>query len=68
MAIAVVIKTEDPEGPRFLGKRFTIDHILDPRYHPRRFNGSWISGSKLSQKTMTFSYSCYKNGVVILQV
>ena len=44
VAVAVKIKTPPEEGPRVLGERLTINHILDPRYYPRSFNGSWISG------------------------
>ena len=42
--VAVKIKTPEEEGPRVVGDRITIHHILSPNYRPRNFNGSWISG------------------------
>lgn len=46
VAIAVKIKTPPEEGPRVLGDRITLNHILNPNYRPRYFNGSWISGKE----------------------
>ena len=45
VAISVVILTPEDLGPRVKGTRFTINHILDHKLLPRRFNGSWISGT-----------------------
>ena len=28
------------------GIKFAIEHILDPKFIPRPFNGSWISGDE----------------------
>ena len=50
VAIAVKIKTPPEEGPRVLGDRISVSHILNPDYRPRHFNGSWISG-KIFKKT-----------------
>ena len=44
VAISVQIMTPPEEGPRVLGDRITVSHILNPDYRPRYFNGSWISG------------------------
>ena len=44
VAVAVKIKTPPEEGPRVLGDRISLNHILNPHYRPRHFNGSWISG------------------------
>ena len=44
VAISVQIMTPPEEGPRVLGDRITVSHILNPDYRPRHFNGSWISG------------------------
>ena len=44
VAIAVYIKTPEDKGPRVIGDRFQVDHLINPKYHPRSFNGSWISG------------------------
>ena len=55
VAIAVKIKTPPEEGPRVLGDRISVSHILNPDYRPRHFNGSWISG-KIFEK---FSYKKY---------
>ena len=46
VALAVVIRTPKDIGPRYTGDRITINHILDPKYYPRHFNGSWISGKR----------------------
>ena len=53
VAIAVKIKTPPEEGPRVLGDRITVSHILNPAYRPRHFNGSWISG-KTSKYFLNF--------------
>ena len=53
VAIAVKIKTPPEEGPRVLGDRITVSHILNPAYRPRHFNGSWISG-KMSKYFLNF--------------
>jgi len=36
--------TPPDTGPRVKGERFTIRSILDKKYMPRKFNGTWISG------------------------
>ena len=46
VAVSVVILTPEDDGPRVKGRRFAIEHILDPEFVPRRFNGTWISGTK----------------------
>lgn len=46
VAVSVVILTPPPEEPRVKGTRFGIQHILDHRFNPPPFNGSWISGKK----------------------
>ena len=46
VAVSVKILTPPEEGPRVLGDRITINHILNPNYRPRNFNGSWISGKE----------------------
>ena len=46
VAVSVKIMTPPEEGPRVLGDRITINHILNPNYRPRNFNGSWISGKE----------------------
>ena len=48
VAISVWIKTPEDEGPRVVGDRITINHLLDPKYMPRHFNGSWISGNYIN--------------------
>ena len=53
VAIAVKIKTPPEEGPRVLGDRISVSHILNPDYRPRHFNGSWISGK-------IFEKLCYR--------
>ena len=53
VAISVWIKTPEDEGPRVVGDRITINHLLDPKYMPRHFNGSWISGK-------IFEKLCYR--------
>ena len=45
VAISVRILTPPDLGPRVKGTKFTINHILDHKLLPRRFNGSWISGN-----------------------
>ena len=45
VAIAVYIKTPEEKEPRVSGSRFGIEHILDQRFSPPGFNGSWISGT-----------------------
>ena len=45
VAIAVYIKTPEEKEPRVSGSRFGIEHILDERFSPPGFNGSWISGT-----------------------
>ena len=47
VAIAVYIKTPEEKEPRVSGSRFGIEHILDERFSPPGFNGSWISGTCL---------------------
>ena len=45
VAISVYIMTPEEEEPRVSGSRFGIEHILDQRFSPQGFNGSWISGT-----------------------
>ena len=44
VAISVVILTPPEEEPRVTGRRFDIADVLDPRFNPPPFNGTWISG------------------------
>ena len=48
--------TPEEEEPRVSGSRFGIEHILDERFSPPGFNGSWISGNNT---TNTF-HECYE--------
>ena len=54
VALAVVIRTPKDKGPRYTGDRITINHILDPKYYPRNFNGSWISGKRFYNIWITY--------------
>lgn len=47
VALSVFILTPMEDGPRVRGERFTINHILDPSYMPRRFNASWVSDNEI---------------------
>ena len=62
VAIAVKIKTPPEEGPRVLGDRISVSHILNPDYRPRHFNGSWISG-KIFEK---LSYRKYDENIILI--
>ena len=44
VAVSVVILTPPDDGNGIKGQKFSIEHIQDPKFLPRQFNGSWISG------------------------
>ena len=44
VAVSVVIMTPEDEGPRVVGARIGLDHILSPNFVPRALNATWISG------------------------
>lgn len=44
VAVSVIILTPDGDSGLVKGDPFTVANILDPRFAPRRFNGTWISG------------------------
>ena len=43
VAVSVVILTPPEEEGGQRGRPFKIKDILDPKFRPRTFNGSWIS-------------------------
>lgn len=47
VGISVVLMTPPDSGPRVKGLRFSIKHILDYKFKPRKFNGTWVSGMKI---------------------
>ena len=55
VAISVYIMTPEEEEPRVPGSRFGIEHILDERFSPPGFNGSWISGNTIENFSSTFT-------------
>ena len=58
VAISVVIKTPPEEEPRVTGRRFKIDDVLDPKFNPPPFNGSWISGKVFMSNKALFTLFC----------
>ncbi len=44
IALSVYIVTPPDPGPRFRGERLVLRDIIDQKYRPRSFNGSWVSG------------------------
>ena len=56
VAIAVYIKTPEEKEPRVSGSRFGIEHILDERFSPPGFNGSWISGTYFWRENSNVQY------------
>ena len=44
VGVSVIILTPPEEEPRVKGSRFGIQHILDSKFNPPPFNGTWISG------------------------
>lgn len=44
VGVAVLILTPPPKDDSSRGRPFEIEDILDPKFVPRTFNGSWISG------------------------
>lgn len=46
VAVSVWLMTPPEEPPRVKGRRFQIEHILDRRFNPPGFSGSWISGKE----------------------
>ena len=53
VALAVVIITPPDPGPRIRGRRIHLMDVLSGRLKPRYFNGTWISGMKTIQYTVT---------------
>ena len=47
IALSVYTLTEDDLGKRIKGDRIRLADIVDSRFRPRSFNGTWISGSEL---------------------
>ena len=45
VAVSVVILTPPEQEPRVKGSRYQIEHVLDPKFNPPGFNGTWISGT-----------------------
>ena len=45
VAVSVVIMTPEDEGPRVVGARIGLDHILSPNFVPRALNATWKSGT-----------------------
>ena len=45
VALSVVLLTPDKVDDGSGGTPFEIEHVLDRKFVPRRFNGSWISGT-----------------------
>ena len=55
VAVSVVIMTPEDEGPRVVGFRIGLDHILSHKYVPRTLNATWISGNLPSLMDSNFS-------------
>ncbi len=53
VGVAVFMLTPPEEEEQSPGEPFTVKDILDPRFSPRRFNGSWISGSMTAPSRVT---------------
>ena len=51
VATSVVILTPPENQDKVTGDPVAIEHILDPKLSPGRFNGSWISGNERVSKT-----------------
>ena len=47
IALSVYTLTEDDLGKRIKGDRIRLEDIVDSRFRPRTFNGTWISDSEL---------------------
>ena len=46
VALAVVIVTPPDPGPRIKGQRLNLQDIVQKRFKPRAFNGTWVSGEE----------------------
>jgi hypothetical protein len=48
IALAVVIMTPPDGGPRYPGRKISVDDLVSIHFRPKKFNKTWVSGKELT--------------------
>ncbi len=68
VALSVKLMTPPDSGPRVKGLRFSIKHILDYKFNPRKFNGTWVSGITNNKLFRCFKIAIWVFLMVFIQI